>query len=447
MIFSSRLLLILFFTLTLFSAVNDAYALDINKIRFGVHPDKTRIVIEMDQTTEFRAFMLPKTEDTPYRLVIDLPNFNWRAGTVGHAAKTSVLGVRSGKLNSIVQRVVVDLSQPAKINDAFLIPRKNGQPHRLVIDYQNISASSFAKTQRKPIGTLPDSNGDLNLLISRQLNKRLDSQQNSIIPNSPTVKPATDNMARIIIPQRKPSNAVTKTPAISLYRPLIVIDAGHGGQDPGAIGAEKQREKTVTLSTSRKIKRYLENTGRYRVHLTRDNDSYIRLSKRVGIARQKDADLFISIHADSIGKPDIRGASIYTLSNKASDAQTAKLAKRENQADLIAGVDLSHEDEDVANILLDLTMRDTMNQSKFFANTVVDNMRARGMRILPRPHRYAGFAVLKAPDVPSVLMEIGFMSNKNEARLLTTQAYQEKIAATLTDSIDDYFKKVARNKR
>jgi N-acetylmuramoyl-L-alanine amidase len=453
MIFYTRLLLMVFSALTLSSEVNSAYALDINDIRFGVHPDKTRIVIEMDQATKFRAFMLPEIEGKPYRLVVDLPNFNWKAGAVDRPAKTTILGVRDGQLNATTQRVVVDLSQPAKIKDGFLIPSKNGQPNRLVVDFQNISVSAFANTKHKPFGTLPETSGDLNLLFTRKQisSEQFSGQQNPVILNSPTIKQISNqtpnnNTISIITPQRKPSYTPS-SPAVSLYRPLIVIDAGHGGQDPGAIGAENQREKNVTLSTSKIIKRHLEATGRYRVHLTRDNDRYIRLSKRVGIARTKDADLFISIHADSINKPDVRGASIYTLSSKASDAQTAKLAKRENQSDLIAGVDLSHEDKDVANILLDLTMRDTMNQSKFFANTVVENMRARGMRILPRPHRYAGFAVLKAPDVPSVLLEIGFMSNKNEARLLTSQSYQEKVAASITDSINDYFTQIERNNR
>jgi len=230
-----------------------------------------------------------------------------------------------------------------------------------------------------------------------------------------------------------------------LRKKIIVIDAGHGGNDPGALGAGRLKEKNITLAASRELKRQLEKTGKFKVYLTRDNDRYIKLYKRVAIARMRKADLFLSLHADSIDKPNVRGASIYTLSDKASDKQTAKLAARENQSDLIAGVDLTHEDKDVANILLDLAMRDTMNQSKFFANTVVDQMRRNGVRILERPHRYAGFAVLKAPDVPSVLFEMGFMSNRSEARLLNTTEYRQKIASALVDSIKAYFEKVRQN--
>ncbi|MCB1556781.1 MAG: N-acetylmuramoyl-L-alanine amidase, partial [Alphaproteobacteria bacterium] len=159
------------------------------------------------------------------------------------------------------------------------------------------------------------------------------------------------------------------------------------------------------------------------------------------IARAKDADLFVSLHADSIGKSAIRGASIYTLSEKASDAQTARLADKENRADLIAGVDLSVEDETVANILVDLSMRDTMNQSKFLANTVVDTMKGKGLSVLDNPHRYAGFAVLKAPDVPSILIELGFLSNRTEAKMLANAAYQKKVAVALRTGIEAYFQK------
>ena len=405
----------------------NAFALDVKDVRFGAHSDKTRMVIELSEVTQFRTFMLPEIQDKPYRLVVDMPDFEWKAGTIKRPAKTSILDVRSGALQAGVKRLVVDLENPAQIKTAFLLPADKSRPTRLVIDYAQISPSAFKTTARAPLGNL-----ELDKIKTATIKPKT---------TAPITKQPTVNTTPAVAP---PKPAKTKSP---LRKPLIVIDAGHGGQDPGAIGAGKQKEKNVTLAAARALKKRLESTGRYRAHLTRDNDQYIKLSKRRKIARDKDADLFISLHADSINKPNVSGASIYTLSNKASDAQTAKLAARENQSDLIAGVDLSHEDKDVANILLDLAMRDTMNQSKFFANVVVDNMRNRGMRILSRPHRYAGFAVLKAPDTPSVLVEMGFMSNKNEARLLSSSSYQTKIAAALTDSIDDYFKKVNANNR
>jgi N-acetylmuramoyl-L-alanine amidase len=206
-------------------------------------------------------------------------------------------------------------------------------------------------------------------------------------------------------------------------------------------------EKNVTLAMARELKRQLEETRAYRVHLTRDSDIYLKLHERVDIARARKADLFISLHADSVNRANIRGASVYTLSEKASDQQTALLADRENRADLIAGVDLSGEDKQVAGILVDLAMRDTMNQSSFFANTLVSDLRRSGVSILEKPHRHAGFAVLKAPDIPSVLIEMGFLSNRSEAGKLSDAAYRSRFAHALVGGIGAYFDQVRRNQR
>ncbi len=422
-------------------AASQAHALELQKVRFGLHSDKVRAVIELNEQTEFRSFMLPKTNDKSYRLVVDLPNFDWKAGEIARPPKINVTDVRSGTLNSKTKRVVIDLTKPAVLKNAFMLPADRNQPYRLVLDFSHISESAFQTTERKIFGLLdeqPEKQNTLTNLINKQLNNPINQTKTSksgiIIPPR---KPISARAAVV-----KPASTFAQTP---LRKPLIVIDAGHGGADPGAIGAGKAYEKHVTLSAAKILKRELEETGRYRVHLTRDSDKYLKLYQRRAIARNKKADLFISLHADSIDKENVRGASIYTLSNKSSDAQTAKLAARENQVDLIAGVDLSHEDKDVANILIDLAMRDTMNQSKFFANTVVEQMQKSNIRVLPKPHRYAGFAVLKSPDVPSVLVEMGFMSNISESKLLRTTSYQEKIAQSLLKSIDSYFKKVRKN--
>ncbi len=417
-----------------------AQALDIKNVRFGQHPDKTRLVIELSGQSDYRTFMIPADSGKPYRLVIDMPDFNWQAGAIPRPAKTSVLDVRSGTLKPGIKRIVVDLSQPAQVISSFLLPKASGKPDRLVIDFKNVSSAQFNQNERKIFGNLKEDGADLNLLIAKQTAEDINTGQSGIADNG------------IIIPAKKPrlpeaiqAADTPSKPTTPLRKPLIVIDAGHGGADPGALGTDRLKEKNITLAAAKELKRQLEATGRYRVSLTRDTDIYLKLYRRVSIAREKGADLFISLHADSIDKPNVSGASIYTLSNKASDAQTAKLAARENQVDLIAGVDLSHEDKDVANILIDLAMRDTMNQSKFFANTVVAKLNAHGIRILEKPHRYAGFAVLKAPDIPSVLIEMGFMSNSKEARMLSTSEYQRKMAAALIKSIDAYFEKVRKN--
>lgn len=428
--------IILFFGILIHASF--AHALEIKKVRFGEHPDKLRTVIELDQETKFKAFTLPKSENKPYRIVVDMPRFDWNTGNVKLPKGKHVTDVRTGTVNNDIMRVVIDMTKPTALKTAFILPKAGSKPVRLVIDSQSVSTSAFENAGKKTIGELITPPKDLNTIIAEHSDTE-DKKTSGIEKLKERVG--------IVIPPRKPAftNSTSGTIQSPLRKPLIVIDAGHGGADPGAIGANKMKEKDVTLSAAKILKKRLEATGRYRAALTRDTDKYLKLYQRVAIAREKEADLFISIHADSINRSSVRGASIYTLSNKASDKQTAKLAARENQADLIAGVDLRHEDKEVANILIDLAMRDTMNQSKFFANTVVDKMNKKGLRTLTRPHRYAGFAVLKAPDTPSILFEIGFMSNKQDANLLATNDYKEKIAKVLIDSMDVYFSKVRKN--
>lgn len=413
-----------------------AYALSVNSVRFGVHPDKTRIVVETNQPTDFRAFTL----DNPHRLVIDLPKYEWRAGIVNKPAGSSILDLRTGVLDSLTSRLVVDLSQPIAIQSAFTLPKTATAPDRLVIDFVVIPSAQVSAAKEKRFGAL-----------ERQKPPKANFNTKKIQQNARQTEVIIESSAGIILPPRKPTilnsnaninNAIIKAPLVKRH---IVIDAGHGGQDPGAVSKNNVYEKRVTLAAAKILKEKLERTGRYKVTLTRDNDRYIKLHHRVNIARKENADMFISLHADSIGDRNVRGASVYTLSNKASDSQTAKLAARENRADLIAGVDLTHEDKEVADILIDLAMRDTMNQSKFFANTIVSTLPNHGIKVLRRPHRYAGFAVLKAPDIPSVLVEMGFMSNYQDVSLLSSDRYRRKMASALADSIDKYFEKVHKN--
>jgi N-acetylmuramoyl-L-alanine amidase len=239
---------------------------------------------------------------------------------------------------------------------------------------------------------------------------------------------------------------VTAVPAlIPLRKPVkkytVVIDPGHGGEDPGAVDYGV-KEKNITLQVAEELKRQMEEAGRYKVVLTRDRDVYIKLRERVGISRRVEGDLFISIHADKIGRKGVRGASVYTLSEMASDAETARLAEAENNSGFVAGVDLGQESQDVADILLDLAMREKMNESNLFARMLHNAFLQKDVRLLPKSHRSAGFAVLKAPDVPSALVEIGFLSNPEEAKLLSSGQFQSKIAASLLDGADAYFRKI-----
>jgi len=224
---------------------------------------------------------------------------------------------------------------------------------------------------------------------------------------------------------------------------LVVLDPGHGGVDPGAIGLSGVYEKDIALATAHEVARLLEATRRYRVVLTRSDDDFIALQDRVAFAHTAGGELFLSIHADALPNSSTRGASVYTLSEKASNREAAELAARENKADLIAGIDLSRHEPVVSEILFDLARRQTNNLSIRLARGLVAEL-GHDVRLLDNSHRSAGFAVLKAPDIPSALIELGCLSNKEEDRLLREPSYQRKLATGVVRSINDYFEFVAK---
>lgn len=236
-----------------------------------------------------------------------------------------------------------------------------------------------------------------------------------------------------VAPQLKPA----------AQRRLIVLDPGHGGVDPGAVGVGGTYEKDIALSTAREAAHLLESTKRYTAHLTRSDDEFVPLEDRVARARAVHGDLFLSIHADAIPSSAVRGASVFTLSERASDAEAAALAARENKADLIAGIDLSRHAPEVSNILLDLARRQTNNLSIALARKLVAEL-GRDVRLLNNSHRSAGFAVLKAPDIPSALVELGCLSNREEERQLQLASYRRKLATGILRSVIDYFDQVAK---
>jgi len=218
----------------------------------------------------------------------------------------------------------------------------------------------------------------------------------------------------------------------------VVIDPGHGGIDPGAIGRDGTTEKQVVLAFAEALRDALQASGRYHVLLTRSGDAFMSLAERVRFARRHDADLLIAVHADSIRGAVVRGATVYTLSEQASDLEAEAFAAAENRADLIAGVELGEESEEVTGILVDLARRETKNHAVAFAKTVVGKLG--GVTPLTRmPHRFAGFRVLKAPDVPSVLLELGYLSNPREAAQLRSPAWRGKVSAALAHAVDSYF--------
>ena len=379
------------------SFISAAQALEILGFRIGAHEARTRIVLDLSEKTQFDV----KIITAPHRAVIDLP-IAQSLTDISDMDKGLVQGVRFGTFDPNTSRLVLDLRGAVKVQKEFILPPSASSPyHRLVVD----------------------------LVPSLEA------------PKAPPQKPSTQNPSRAEVPKpptqsAPPSALYTPKPRPKNTRKVIVIDPGHGGVDPGALG-RKVYEKQVVLTFAKELARQLRSAG-YEVHLTRQTDIYIPLRQRVQIARNKNADLFISIHADAIKKKNVRGLSIYTLSEKASDKEAAALARKENQSDIIAGIDFADQPEDVANILIDLAQRETKNLSVKFANNVVAEA-GKETKLLDRTHRFAGFRVLKAPDVPSVLIELGFLTNRNDEKQLVSSKWRARVAGSFVRAINQYF--------
>jgi len=428
---------------------------EVTDIRAGEHGLSTRIVVDLDRPVAASVFALAG----PARLVIDLPEVGWRLPQRPLPTDIGVLArLRYGLFQPGNSRIVVDLKQPSRVHQAIALPASGDQPDRLVIDLARTSGSTFLKAvQAAPMRiegreskivraepTLPSS-----LKRSAPAVQVAAVTPRVAAPKAPSVAAPTVNRVSTPTPVAR-GGARSQLASVRLprkppvpntgHKKIIVVDPGHGGIDPGAISVSGNYEKYITLATARALKRHLEATGKFKVYMTRDRDIFIPLRRRTEIARDKHADLFISLHADTVHNKRIRGLSIYTLSERASDKEAAALAERENKSDLIAGVDLSHESNEVTNILIDLAQRETMNQSSRFASLVVDNMDQDRVKVLRNPHRFAGFVVLKAPDVPSVLIELGFLSNRRDEHALRTKAHREHVAAAITQAVEGYFR-------
>ncbi len=239
----------------------------------------------------------------------------------------------------------------------------------------------------------------------------------------------------------RPKSMAKPTPAVPMAKPkLVFLDPGHGGRDPGALGSRGTREKTVVLAIARDLQRELLAGNRYRVLLSRNTDSYVPLRERVARAQAAKADLFLSLHADAHSDNDVRGASVYTLSEEATDREAAALAARENRAGaVVSGMNLSDQPDNVAQTLVAMSQRGTVNDSRRLADTVVATFARNGVRLLPRTHRQAGFAVLTSPEIPAALVELGYLSNSQDEKLLTVRQHQMALARALRASVDAYF--------
>ena len=332
-------------------------------------------------------------------------------------------------------RIVLDLTHKAP----YTVFSLNENP-RLVIDLESKSNIKKFKNESIFIKNIRSRKTDQNLMRIV-----FDFKSNFIVNKHFYLKKNEKNIFRLVIDlkvnnKNKDKYKVKKNREEPKF--IVTIDAGHGGIDPGAINLGK-KEKNITLIAAKELKNILEKKN-FKVFLTRTNDTFISLKKRRHIAKKNNSDLFISLHVDSLKKKATRGTSIYTLSEKASDSITAKLAERENKVDLIAGVNLQDVDNEVASILLDLNRRETKNSSSLFAENYVNIVRKNGHRLLRRPHRHAGFAVLKSTDIPSVLIELGFLSNINDVKLLTKKKTRLRLLVSLAESIELFAKKRRR---
>ncbi|HVV93591.1 MAG TPA: N-acetylmuramoyl-L-alanine amidase [Hyphomicrobiales bacterium] len=330
----------------------------------------------------------------PDRLVVDLPGVVFRAPPAAAGAHGLVRAYRFGQISRERARLVIDLDRPAIVTATRTVAAAGGTAS-LVVEFQPATPEQFrAAIAAQPRPALP-------------------------------------------APPRAAAGSVGDT------RPLIVLDPGHGGIDPGTHGPAGQEEKNIVLAFGKALRERLLETGRYRVLMTRDDDSYVALDDRVAFARQHQARLFVSIHADSLSWPyqsdaAVHGATIYTLSDRASDAEAARLAEEENRSDAIAGVDLSAEPDAVAGILIDLARRETHVFSLRFARDVAAAA-AGALPLNKNPLRAAGFVVLKAPDVPSVLVELGYMSSPSDLKHLTSAEWRARAAAAMTRAINGFF--------
>ncbi len=372
---------------------------------------------------------------TPFRLVVDLPG----AATdplaldgVGSVARLRLAMFAPGQA-----RLVIDLVAPLAVGG---IENRMGG---VVVRLKRIDAATFAalvKRGRQPVpvaGADPGSDSfdlptDLFPARPRAVPPPLSR------PEPMTQTPAPDLGAALPVtpdapPPARPARAPTKPRSGKL--PLVVIDAGHGGKDVGAISVDGGYEKDVTLAIARAAAKALEASGRVRVKLTRGDDRFIPLGGRVAIARGARADLFVSVHADSAPNPEARGASVYTLSETASDAVAARLAARENKADIIGGLNLGVESPEIGNILIDLSRRATNNVSVAFAETLQDELTSR-MGFRGEFHHFAGFYVLKAPDVPSVLLETGYVTNADDAAILFSADGRKRIGEGIARAVE-----------
>ncbi len=361
--------------------------------RVGGDAKQTRFVVDLSRKVEVHPFTLAD----PYRVVIDLPQVTFQfPDRAGERGRGLIKAFRYGLVMAGGSRIVLDATGPVRVDKAFVLDPSDTQPARLVLDLVPVSREAFLRAAA------------------------VDS------------RPARPTAPRPVEP---PANKGGDP------RPVVVLDPGHGGIDSGTRGRDGgEIEKAMVLDFALMLRDKLDKTGKYKVVMTRTDDTFVPLAERVRFARSRNAQLFISIHCDALARGDgeAEGATVYTLSDHASDAEAAKLADAENRADVISGVDLSVEPDDIAGILIDLAQRETNKFSLQFAKQVVGDLKT-AARMHKNPLKSAGFRVLRAPDVPSVLIELGYVSSRKDLKQLMSENWRTHAGDAIVKAVDGYF--------
>ncbi len=441
--------------------------------RAAQRDEQTRLVVELSDTVSFSI----SGSAQPLRLTVQLPSVSAHLGDAPQAI--GVIGSVRAEASGGGTALVIKLAEPALVAKAFVMTPSEGKPYRLVIDLEPCSRAQFAKAfvhEEKPepvkVETAKAEAAKPEPVKAdtppvKQATESLPAAMPVRIAPPPAIAPqaappppppeptpplsfpaspppAPNHVATVIVPlPPEPAPTPPLPPPIvpradEAERMVIALDAGHGGIDPGATGRDGIREKVITLATAEAVRQALEETGRYRVVMTRGDDSFVRLRERVSRARVAGAKLFISIHADVLSNASISGLSVYTLSETATDREAEGLAAKENKSDVIAGVDLTDSPPEVNTILIDLAQRETNTASFQFADRLVSEIRSTAP-VLVKPHREAGFAVLTAPDIPSVLIELGYLSNAEEEVRLESPIQRKRLAQAILRAIDQSF--------
>lgn len=399
-----------------------AQAVELRDVRLWDGPESTRVVFDLQGGTEHKFFTL----ENPNRIVIDIANARRAPGldldTLGRGV---VKSVRTGPREDGGLRVVLDLAD-AVTPKSFGLEPNDSYGHRLIFDL-------FPKEPRSVVAETEDVLAEIALAAPAKPKQIVEAKPQPKPEPAPEAKPEVK--AEIAAAPRPPA------PTIRGQRPIVIaIDAGHGGEDPGARGASGLREKDVTLRIARKLAALVDDTPGYKAVLTRKGDYFIALRGRTAIARKAQADMFISIHANSLPTPrDVRGASVYVVSERGASSEHAKmLANLENAADLVGGVDLHSQQDDVASVLLDISQTAVREASFDLGSRLLESLGSVN-RLQKADVQQAGFAVLKSPDMPSALVETAFLSHPEDERLLGQNEFQQALAASLLTGIKEYF--------